>query len=176
MTIYERIDGLLAEKKMSRRKLAQQAGILEGTLSTAFARKTKLKFETILKISKVLGMSPWELLDGTDIYDDMVSQMQYNAGQAFANAERIAQELNDGIQPVKIITHDPIVTPIQAKITIAKSDGEDARSITSNPNDSIKRQQLLKQMNDDVQRISDLDDLNAAARMINALAKDQNDV
>lgn len=59
---YELIDTLLREKGMSRRKLAEAAGISENTLSAAFRRKSKnVSIEVVQKIADVLGVNWWEL-------------------------------------------------------------------------------------------------------------------
>lgn len=68
MRIYDRIDEILAEKKMSRRKMARLAGIPETTIASAFTRKPeRFPIEYIVKIAKALEI-PWqELVAGTDV-------------------------------------------------------------------------------------------------------------
>jgi len=57
MTICERIDSILKEKGMSRRKLAIKAGISPSSFQTAMQRNTSLSLDMILPIADVLGVS-----------------------------------------------------------------------------------------------------------------------
>ena len=68
MQIYDRIDEILAEKKMSRRKMARLAGIPETTIASAFSRKPeRFPIEYIVRIAKALEI-PWQkLVAGTDV-------------------------------------------------------------------------------------------------------------
>ena len=97
MTIYEKIDSILAQKKMSRRKLAQKAGILVGTLSTAYSRQTNLKYETLVKIATALDMDLFDLVRGTDLAVSIVSQM---VSKALETAEREETRLEEAMKAV----------------------------------------------------------------------------
>ena len=55
--IYEKIDKILKERHMSRRKLAIEAGISPSTFQAAFSRKSQMPFETLQKILNVLEIS-----------------------------------------------------------------------------------------------------------------------
>lgn len=68
MTIYDRIDMILKERKISRRKLARQTGIPESTLASAFVRRPE-HFPTkyIQAIAAALDVSWQELVAGTDL-------------------------------------------------------------------------------------------------------------
>lgn len=57
MDVYDRIDKILAEKSMSRRKLAQQIGIAPSTFQSMMARKRGMTFETLMKITEQLKIS-----------------------------------------------------------------------------------------------------------------------
>ena len=62
LPIYDNIDRILKEKHMSRRQLAIKAGIGEGTMSTAFTRRTTMFHPTNLqKIADALDVSIEEL-------------------------------------------------------------------------------------------------------------------
>lgn len=62
LPIYDNIDRLLKENGMSRRQLALKAGIGEGTMSTAFARRSTMFHPTNLqKIADTLGVTVDEL-------------------------------------------------------------------------------------------------------------------
>lgn len=62
LPIYDNIDRLLEENGMSRRQLALKAGIGEGTMSTAFARRSTMFHPTNLqKIADTLGVTVDEL-------------------------------------------------------------------------------------------------------------------
>ena len=62
LPIYDNIDRLLKEKRMSRRQLAIMAGIGEGTMSTAFTRRSTMFHPTNLqKIAAALDVTIEEL-------------------------------------------------------------------------------------------------------------------
>lgn len=58
---FDRLDYVLKEKGMSRRKLALAVGINPGTMSTAFMRKSGLSADDTLKIADFLRVSPYYL-------------------------------------------------------------------------------------------------------------------
>ena len=58
---FDRLDRILKSRGLSRRKLAIAVGILPGTMSTAFSRKSGLSSEDVLKIAEYLGVSPYYL-------------------------------------------------------------------------------------------------------------------
>lgn len=63
LPIYDNIDRILKEKHMSRRQLAFAAGVGEGTMSTAFSRRTTMFHPANLKkIADVLGVTTEELI------------------------------------------------------------------------------------------------------------------
>ena len=63
MTVAERIDKILQEKKMSRRKLAQLADIPPSTLQSAMERGgDNFSYYMIAAIAKALNVSPTSLL------------------------------------------------------------------------------------------------------------------
>ena len=62
---FDRLDKILRERHISRRKLALAVGIGEGTMSTAFMRRSGLSSADVLKIAEYLGVSPY-WLDGRD--------------------------------------------------------------------------------------------------------------
>ena len=66
MTICERIDSILKEKGISRRKLAIKAGISPSSFQTAMQRNTSLSLDMILPIADVLGVSVGYLYSGDD--------------------------------------------------------------------------------------------------------------
>lgn len=57
MTIYEYLDSILKERRMSRRKLALAAGIPPSTLQSAFERKGKMSLDMLASIANVLQLS-----------------------------------------------------------------------------------------------------------------------
>ena len=63
---FERLDAILKERHISRRKLALSVGIKEGTMSTAYRRRSGLSSEDVLKIAEYLGVSPYYLEGWTD--------------------------------------------------------------------------------------------------------------
>lgn len=58
---FDRLDGILKERHISRRKLAIAVGIPESTMSTAFMRRSGLSFMDTLKIAKFLDADPYWL-------------------------------------------------------------------------------------------------------------------
>lgn len=66
MVISERIFALLKERKMSQKDFSDRTGIAESTISDWKRKKTNPVAEKILTICHVLGVSPYELLSGTD--------------------------------------------------------------------------------------------------------------
>ena len=75
---YERIDELLAEKGMSRRQLAIEAGISIDTMSSWFRRRTKrVPADCVKRIADVLNVHYWTLLviDDTMNISDIIQNM-----------------------------------------------------------------------------------------------------
>lgn len=74
MDFYENLDRILAEKHMSRRQMALQAGISESTISAAFRRRTaKFSAENIIKIASTLNV-PIDQLIGKEAAADVFWQ------------------------------------------------------------------------------------------------------
>lgn len=92
MNMYDKIDALLEEKKMSRRQLAHAAGISENTLSGAFRRKTKnFAVENVIRIANVLGVSWIELVGRPDIEEDDAMFVEA-ASRSLAAFERLSAQ------------------------------------------------------------------------------------
>ena len=66
MTISERIFDLLQKRGMSQKEFAELTGIAQSSISDWKRKKTNPVSEKILIICKVLDVTPYELLDGTD--------------------------------------------------------------------------------------------------------------
>ena len=74
---FDRLDAILKERRISRRKLAIAVGIPESTMSTAFMRRSGLSSDDVLKIAQFLGVSPYylegwtvKLSDEESVYHD----------------------------------------------------------------------------------------------------------
>lgn len=66
MNVYERIDSILKERHMSRRKLAELAGIPPTSLQSAFSREVDdISALMLRKIAAILGVTTDYLLGGT---------------------------------------------------------------------------------------------------------------
>ena len=65
MTIAEKIDSILQERHISRRKIAQKAGIPPSSLQSAMERGGDMPVSTLQKISKALEIDIYELLRTT---------------------------------------------------------------------------------------------------------------
>lgn len=62
MNIYDKVDKLLKERGMSRRKLALEARIPPSTFQSTMERRRGMTVESIYKISTALGMKPEDLI------------------------------------------------------------------------------------------------------------------
>lgn len=84
---FDRLDEILKSRKLSRRKLAIEVGILPGTMSTAFSRRSGLSSKEVLKIAKYLGVNPL-YLEGLDddpaAKENMLDQLQNSPAYHFA--------------------------------------------------------------------------------------------
>ena len=66
MTISERIFELLEKRGMSQKEFSEKTGIAQSSISDWKRKKTNPVSEKILIICKVLDVTPYELLGGTD--------------------------------------------------------------------------------------------------------------
>lgn len=81
MTAAERIDAILRDRKMSRRRLASEAYVSPSTLQCALARGGGLSLDLLIPISKVLNVSV-EYLSGADEPPEMTAdelQIQWDS-------------------------------------------------------------------------------------------------
>ena len=104
MTVCERIDAILKKRGMSRRKLAERAGIPPSSLQSALSRNTGLSLDMLLPISDVLEMSAEYLDTGVerapDPTDDEI-QAAYDALGLDQKIEIAVKGLNElGLQKV----------------------------------------------------------------------------
>jgi transcriptional regulator with XRE-family HTH domain len=67
MDVYDRIDRLIKEKGVSRRKAAQMAGIPPATLNTALSRKKGLSASAVSSLAKALDVDATFLLYGLEV-------------------------------------------------------------------------------------------------------------
>lgn len=66
MIISERIFKLLKEKEISQKEFSEKTGIAQSTISDWKRKKTNPAADKIMVICEVLGITPYELLTGTD--------------------------------------------------------------------------------------------------------------
>ena len=66
MTISEKIFELIAERGMTQKEFSERTGIAQSSISDWKRKKTNPVSEKILIICDVLGVTPYELLSGTD--------------------------------------------------------------------------------------------------------------
>lgn len=101
MDVYDRIDAALKEKHMSRRQLAQKAGINTSSFATAFSRRSHMTPENLEKIAKALEKSPADLDPRYKCIAELVhiaeKEMAYTEEQLtqVAYISLIAQEFED---------------------------------------------------------------------------------
>lgn len=88
---FERLDRLLRERGISRRKLAQEVDINENTMGTAFKRKSGLGSDDVLRIAKYLEVSPY-YLEG---YDVTATPLQKLPGYLIAEVTKDGQRIGE---------------------------------------------------------------------------------
>ena len=82
MDIYNKLDDILKNRGMSRRQLANDAGIPPTTLQSVFARKKNMTIEMLLNIAKVLNVDIITLLgkDAEFLLPALARQEVFEAG------------------------------------------------------------------------------------------------
>lgn len=80
LSVCDRIDRILSERKMSRRQLALKAGIPPSTLQSALARKKNMSIEMIQLIANALDISMDELLGMQQLHAGVV---KYKDGKKY---------------------------------------------------------------------------------------------
>lgn len=108
MDIYEKIDMILVQKGVSRRRLSELSGIPHSTLASAFTRKSKLSHEMIKMIADALDVDPFQLITwNTDPeerqkeeikYQSPIIQYLYSIGYSFQN---VSAEIDESGQLVE---------------------------------------------------------------------------
>ena len=86
MTTTQKVDKIIQEKGISRRKLAIMANIAPSSLQSALERGNTLSVEMLLKISEVLGVYFLDLLDDTleiDYARQWVEEQEKNFGPLY---------------------------------------------------------------------------------------------
>lgn len=68
MDIYDRITELLAERGWSRRQLAERSGVANGTLATAFMRRSDIGVGAVAAVADALRVSIDYLVTGDKGY------------------------------------------------------------------------------------------------------------
>ena len=109
MTVCERIDKLIKEQGISRRKLALMAGISPSSLQSAMARNTTISYDMLIPISNALNI-PAEILagktpnldsvqeqaitgSGKPEYSDRKEDLQNRMQEAFSALNQIGQKV-----------------------------------------------------------------------------------
>lgn len=67
MTISQKIFALLSQRKMSQKEFAERTEISQSTISDWKRKGTNPSADKILKICEVLRVTPYELLDESDL-------------------------------------------------------------------------------------------------------------
>lgn len=80
MTVCERIDSILKDRGISRRKLALSAGISPSSFQTAMARNTTISYDMLIPISNVLQVPVYELMGYSLKYDTPENRAIAEAG------------------------------------------------------------------------------------------------
>lgn len=88
MNVYERIDLILKERGISRRKLAEISGIPYSTIASSFSRKSKkLSIETIDKIAIALGVPIVQIMEN-------ITWEQHKDTNEMKALDRVASAMN----------------------------------------------------------------------------------
>jgi len=96
MDVYDRIDRLIKEKGISRRKAAQRAGIPPATLNTAITRKRGLSASAVSSLAKTLDVDATFLLYGLDV----VTNTQRRREALSMTQEQLAEKSGVDLQTV----------------------------------------------------------------------------
>lgn len=99
MTISERIFMLLDAKKMTKAEFSRKSGIAPTTIQDWQKKGTNPSSDKIMKICEVLEITPYELLNGTDVpenrkADYLVIQKdseEYNLLDIFYQCDEVAR-------------------------------------------------------------------------------------
>ena len=67
MTISQKIFALLSQRKMSQKEFAERTEISQSTISDWKRKETNPSADKILRICEVLRVTPYELLDESDL-------------------------------------------------------------------------------------------------------------
>lgn len=102
---FSRLDKLLRERKISRRKLAHETGINENTIGTAFKRKSGLSSDDVFRIAKYLGVSPYYLEGWTVKLPDGVDETEDAQAEFFKDGKYMGSMW---VNPSGTPTHDAI--------------------------------------------------------------------
>lgn len=127
---FDRLDSILKQKGISRRKLALALGIPESTMSSAFMRRSGLSSDVVIKIAQYLGVD-YYVLQGWDIGTDENGFKYYSNGRLqfdppfekegeILNDRETVAELNQKIEQMEKQNHrlDSMVDR-HAKLTTA---------------------------------------------------------
>ena len=102
MTTLEKIDAILKERKMSRRQLAQKAGIPHSTLASIYSRSkdkgntSDMSIQMLLDIAAALSVDVVQLL-GDDVCKDMQTLISAFAYDEAAERRLEEQELYNAL-------------------------------------------------------------------------------
>jgi len=96
MDVYDRIDRLIKEKGISRRKAAQRAGIPAATLNTAISRKRGLSASAVSSLAKTLDVDATFLLYGLDL----VTNTQKRREALSMTQEQLAEKSGVDLQTI----------------------------------------------------------------------------
>lgn len=101
--IYARIDKILSDKQISRRKLAQKIGMPPSTLQSAFEKGSNLSFERLTQIADALEIDVNWLLNGftREEHDEAFIQRLQGKGDVSARDLYLAKHPDDEPAPAK---------------------------------------------------------------------------
>lgn len=123
MTVCKRIDTILKERGMSRRKLALMAGIAPSSFQSAMARNRSLSLDMLIPISDVLGVSVEYLNTGATTspqYTDDELLVMYNSNFATPQKEDIYTKLLSMIPKLNELGLQKVVERVEELLELPK--------------------------------------------------------
>lgn len=124
MTVCERIDTILKDRGMSRRKLAIKAGIAPSSFQSAMARNTSLSLDMLIPISDVLGISVEYLHMGIENYQpditDAELQSMVDSGYADSEDQTTYQELTYLLLKLNELGQQKVIERVEELLELPK--------------------------------------------------------
>ena len=130
MNVCERIDKILLDRGMSRRKLALNAGIPPTTFQSAMARGTNLSLDMLQKIADALGVDVNYLLNGQTLEERNAAYLE-SKNARWVTAERWANGKERVVAACNVLNENG--TQLLADIAEAMTEESTLRQLDKQP-------------------------------------------